>query len=125
MMMVDPDLVIVSPTPGLVVWRYPRRYSKDLKRSVRTYVVTHEPSGFALVGRARITKQAALGDCVALGDLKWRGKPFDWTQPTDAIKANKRAQLASLSIGGFIVLGEKLDEEFVAWGARNGVKVTI
>ncbi len=126
------DAVLPTATPGIVLWRYPRhviRYRDGSSVRSRSYSVTHEPSGTALLsgtdGQARHATDAAAARHAAavLGDVRHRGRPFDWTRPIEAIKDDRRARLACLLVGGWRLLSERYDAETIAWAERNGIKL--
>lgn len=126
-----PEAVLQTSVPGIVIWRYRRRTVTvdGQKRRTKTYSVTHEPSGYAMLAGTRGAKHAlslaqALGAVEQLGDVRWRGKRFDWTQPIEAIIANDRAWMACLYVGGWkVVSPERIEKATREWAARNGLEL--
>lgn len=120
-----PDARIPTHTRGIVLHHFARCYRPKMKRAAALYQLAHEPSDTPFLGRARTSMKAALADAAALGDLRWKGKPFDWTQPADAINNIERARLALYAVSGFVIVSGVRDKELLAWGERNNVKVAI
>lgn len=127
-----PEAVIPTSVPGLVLWRYPRMTftQKDgTKKRSRSYSLTHEPSGFALLpgggnySKHFLTLAPALKAARQLGDVRWRGKPVDWTAPADQLP--DRARVACFTVAGFRMLFERYDKETLAWADRNGIDLTF
>jgi hypothetical protein len=123
---------IPTGVPGLVLWRWPRMTFtiNGVKRRSRSYSVTHQQSGMALLpagngaARHRLTMSDAMEDARKLGDVRWRGKPFDWTQPADQFPS--RVRTACWAVAGFIIIGRKPhDKATVDWAERNNINLTL
>jgi hypothetical protein len=130
---VEPVGVLATSVPGIVLWKWPRRtltHSKTgAKKRTQSYTVTHEPSGVNLLpagnghGKACLTIKEATRLVEMLGDLPYRGKPVDWTQPVEVLQKIDRVRLACLFVAGWRSFSSGYDKPMREWAARNGIEL--
>lgn len=129
-----PERIIPTDVPGIVIWQYSRRTVQigNEKRRTRVYSVTHEPSGVALLGgggsegavRMAPSLAQARAAVAKIGDVQWRSKPLDWTQPVEVLRDNDRVRSALLAVAGFRVVAPcKFDKATREWADRNGIEL--
>jgi hypothetical protein len=131
----EPERVIDTPVPGLVLWQWPRRTiihpATKEKRRARTYSLTHEASGYALLpgadGKIKATTTIADGIACAvkLGDVRWRGRPVDWTKPLAELETVRRIRLSCMVVAGWRVVLGGYDAETHRWAERNGINLGL